>query len=159
MNMDHHARGGASVAVLNRLDGWEANLIINLRLWCEGPHGQGQVCNDYACGFAGRSAKSEMQAFEALLTTLIESASRPLVRHAVHCSCVGSDECIFLNLVKTAADGHLNDAALIATLLAGPAKAEMIAMLAGQVGESARSLYSNISQAPIRQGSNVVQLH
>ena len=159
MNTDHHKRGGASVAVLNRLDGWEVNLIINLRLWCEGPQGQGKVWNDYANGFGIRSAETEMQAFEALLTTLIDSASRPLVRHSVQCSCVGSDECIFLNLVKTAADGQLNDAALIATLLTGPAKAEMIAMLAGQVGQGARTLFTNTSQAPIRHGSNVVRLH
>ncbi|MEO0945096.1 MAG: hypothetical protein AAFY06_09660 [Pseudomonadota bacterium] len=159
MNSAHHERGGASVAVLNSLDGWEANLVMNLRLWCEGPNGRIQVWNDYACSFPKGEAKSEMHAFEALLTALVECASRPLVRHSVHCSCVGSDECVFVNLVKTAADGHLNDAALIATLLTRPSKAEMIAMLAGQVGTGARQIYTHAQRAPTGVGASVVRLH
>jgi len=159
MRDDFHARGGASVAVLTSLERWEANLVLNLRLWCEGPKGQAQVWNDYACAFQSPTAAQEMRAFETLMTTLIEYAARPLVRHDVHCACVGSDECIFLNLVKTAADGHLNDAALIATLITGPAKAEAIAMLAGQVGQGARQLTpkENFRQPP--DATNVIRLH
>ena len=131
MRADHHARGGASVAVLNSLHGWESNLVMNLRLWCEGPVGQATVWNEYARCFPKGAALSEMQAFETLLRALIDHAMRPLVRHEVGCSCVGSDECVFLNLVKTASEGHLTDAALIATLMTGPAHAEHIAILAG----------------------------
>ena len=159
MRDDYHVRGGASVAVLNRLDGWEANLVVNLRLWCEGPEGKAQVWNDYARTFQNPAATQEMQAFETLMTILIDHAIRPLVRHSVGCACVGSDECIFLNLVKTASDGHLNDAALIATLMAGPSKAEAIAMLAGQVGEGARKIVLKRTPRPEAGASNVIQLH
>ncbi|MCV6593719.1 MAG: hypothetical protein OIF48_12245 [Silicimonas sp.] len=153
------ARGGAAVAALNRLDGWEANLILNMRLWCEGGHGKTQVWDEYLRGYPEMQAQREVEAFSSLMAVISDHAARPLVRHSVGCNCVGSDECVFLNLVRTAADGFLNDAALIATLLAGPARAEMIAMLAGQVGEAARVLYRNTEARPARGASNVVQLH
>ncbi|MEL7151599.1 MAG: hypothetical protein AAGK71_12730 [Pseudomonadota bacterium] len=159
MRDEVHARGGATVAVLHSLERWEANLVLNLRLWCEGPAGQAQVWNDYACTFQSPRAGEEMRAFETLMTSLIEYAVRPLVRHAVHCACVGSDECIVLNLVKTAADGHLNDAALIATLIAGPAKAEAIAMLAGQVGEGAKQIKPKETYRRSTDATNVIRLH
>lgn len=159
MRPDHHARGGASVAVLNSFEAWESNLVMNLRLWCEGPAGQAQVWNEFATKFPKGSAQEEMQAFETLLNTLIQHAMRPLVRHSVACSCVGSDECIFLNLVRTAADGHLTDAALISTLIVGPAHAEHIAILAGQVGASARHLVQERSGVPHNSTANVIRLH
>lgn len=156
------ARGGASVAVLTQLEGWEANLVLNLRLWCDGPNGKARVWNDYARTFAEPLAVCEMQAFDVLLNTLLEYAFRPLVRHATTCACVGSDECIFLNLVRTASDGHLNDAALIASLMALPTKAEAIAMLAGQVGTGARQLIANdtsLQRTDATDASNVIRLH
>ncbi|MEL6313395.1 MAG: hypothetical protein AAFQ60_05010 [Pseudomonadota bacterium] len=159
MRDDTYASGGASVAVLNQLNGWEANLILNLRLWCDSPNGKAQVWNDYARTFRSPLATHEMQAFETLIATLIEYAYRPLVRHDVNCACVGSDECVFLNLVKTASDGHLSDAALIATLIAGPTKAEAIAMLAGQVGEGARQIRPQNHDIDITHATNVVRLH
>ncbi len=156
---DHLARGGASVAVLNRLEGWEANLIVNLRLWCEGPSGMSEVWKDYTRVFRNPDAMAELRTFDALVQVLVENAARPLVRHSVECACVGSDECVFLNLVKTASDGHLGDAALIATLLAGPAQAESIAMLAGQVGETARKILPAETHNAVADGANVIQLH
>ncbi|MEM7753440.1 MAG: hypothetical protein AAF230_08510 [Pseudomonadota bacterium] len=159
MKDTHHVRGGASVAVLNQLEGWEATLILNLRLWCDGADGKAHVWNDYARTFRSPDASYEMQAFETLVTTLIEYATRPLVRHEVHCACVGSDECIFLNLVRTASEGHLNDAALIATLIGGPAQAEAIAILAGQVGEGARKIARVPMPTRPASQSNIIRLH
>lgn len=159
MSLDHHARGGAPVAVLNRLDAWEANLVLNLRLWCQGPSGQQQVWNDYATTFGGGVAQDEMRAFEELVLRILDNSSRPLVRHDVACSCVGSDECIFLNLVRTASEGHLADASLIATLLASPAHAEPIAILAGRVGEAARKIQLIAVRKDAQRHSNVVRLH
>lgn len=144
---------------MGSLEQWEAGLVLNLRRWCEGPHGQAQVWNAYARSFGAMGARDELRVFEALLNALISNASRPLVRHSVDCSCVGSDECVFLNLVRTAADGYLNDAALISTLLAGPAHAEAIACLAGQVGESARRASVPIEMQNTDTSSNVVTLH
>lgn len=145
MRDDRHEAGGASVAVLSHLEGWEANLVVNLRSWCEGPEGQARVWNDYARTLGASRAREEIRTLENLVNTLADYAYRPLVRHCVHCACVGSDECIFLNLVRTASDGHLTDAALIATLLAGPTQAEVIALLAGQVGAGARLVAPGVS--------------
>lgn len=159
MKDEYHLRGGAAVGVLGRLDRWEANLILNLRLWFDGPNGKAQVWNDYARQFRNPAAQYEMQTFEALLATLVEHSIRPLVRHSVECACIGADESVFLNLVRTASDGHLNDAALIATLIAGPSQAEAIAFLAGQVGEGARQLEQITPRTHSADASNIIRLH
>lgn len=157
MSSAHHARGGAAVAALNRMDEWEANLVLNLRLWCEGPAGKSQARQDYRDALPEPEADRAWQTFETLLNKIVCTASRPLVRHEVGCNCVGSDECVFVHLVRTASDGHLNDAALIATLLSGPAHAEHIAIMAGEVGSAIRQLYKPLPTAAAP--SHVMRLH
>lgn len=159
MMQDHQARGGAAVAVLTRMDPWEANLVLNLRLWCEGPKGQTQVWNEYRKALPGKEAQDACRGFEVLINTLVENAHRPLVRHDVGCACVGADESVFLHLVRTASEGHLNDAALIATLIVGPARAELIAVLAGEVGACARKIHFQDPESPNKTATNVVHLH
>ena len=159
MRPDHHARGGAAVGVLTRMEAWEANLILNLRLWCDGPSGQAQVWNEYRKALPGAQAQQECRAFETLLRTIIDNAHRPLVRHDVGCACVGADEGVFLHLVRCAADGHLTDAALMATMMVGPAQAERIALLAGQVGSCARYIHDRQPEFSQEGAPNVVRLH
>ncbi|WP_299546389.1 hypothetical protein [uncultured Tateyamaria sp.] len=156
MSGAHHTRGGAAVAALNRMDDWEANLVLNLRLWCEGPTGKSQARKDYSSVFPEPEADRAWRTFEDLLNKIVLTAARPLVRHEVGCNCVGSDECVFVHLVRTASDGHLNDAALIATLLSGPAHAEHIAIMAGEVGSAIRRIHKPI---PPAVAPNVVRLH
>ncbi len=156
---EHHQRGGGTVANLKDLDRWEATLVMNLRLWCEGPSGKSAVCRHYAQSMESKDASLEVAAFETLLNTIVAFAHRPMVRHGVECTCVGSDECIFVNLVRTASEGHINDAALISTLLTGPAQAERIALLAGQVGTCVRRLHETSPKIPTRTGSNVIRFH
>ncbi|MEP0503549.1 MAG: hypothetical protein ABJD13_03580 [Paracoccaceae bacterium] len=159
MNSVHHARGGAAVAALNKMDVWEANLILNLRLWCDGPEGQAQARKDYLDAFPQSEADRAWADFENLLKTIFVTSLRPLVRHEVGCNCVGSDECVFANLVRTASDGHLNDAALIATLLSGPSHAEHIAILAGEVGSTIRSIHRKSAPVSPATAPKVVRLH
>lgn len=159
MMTDQNARGGAAVAVLTRMDAWEANLVLNLRLWCEGPNGQTQVWNEYRAALPAEEAHKACRAFEVLLNTIMDKSYRPLVRHDVACACVGADESIFANLVRTAADGHLNDAALIATLITGPAQAELIALLAGEVGTHMQRIHHTTKEQPTKARPNVVRLH
>ncbi|MEP0963962.1 MAG: hypothetical protein ABJQ70_00830 [Roseobacter sp.] len=159
MTPDHHARGGAAVAVLSRMDAWEANLVLNLRLWCLGPSGQNEVWKELQTALPTRDARNACRAFDVLLNTLIANSHRPLVRHDVGCSCVGADENIVVNLVRTAAEGHLNDAALIATLIVGPSQAEHIAMLAGEVGTCMQRIHHTTERSLNQAGSNVVRLH
>lgn len=159
MRADHNARGAVAVGVLNALSAWEANLILNLRLWCDGPQGQAQVWTEYRSMLDGLTAQRECRAFERLLREVISAAYRPLVRHDVGCVCIGADESVFANLVRAAADGHMRDAALIATLIVGPDQAEDIAQLAAKVGHCARKLASDTSQNPPEHAAHAVLLH
>ena len=151
-DVDPHARGGATIGVLNTLESWESFIVLNLRLWCDGADGQAQVWAQYRATLPIGEAKAQCATFETLVRTITSMAQRPLVRHDVACACVGADEGIFLHLIRTASDGHLNDAALIATLLAGPAQA-------GQVGACARRMHSKDTPPYAREYSNVVHLH
>ncbi|MEM6340609.1 MAG: hypothetical protein AAF729_05645 [Pseudomonadota bacterium] len=140
MTAHNHKRGGAAVSVLSALDPWEADLIMNLRLWCSGPVGQRDVCNSYATALPASEARCELAAFESLLGRLTENAHRPLVRHDIGCSCVGSDEGVFAHIAAMASSGDLAEASLVASLLVKAAHAEHIALLAGQVGTTARRM-------------------
>lgn len=159
MTPEHHRRGGVPVAALNRLDAWEAALVLNLRLWSEGPTGQHHVRMEFDTTLGTDEAEQAWTNFDSLIKRIIANAPRPMVRHQVGCNCVGSDECVFAHLVRTASDGHLNDAALIATLLVGPAHAEHIAMLAGEVGACARRIHGVAPEYPTKATQNVVRLH
>lgn len=160
MTPEHHRRGGAAVAALNRMEGWEANLVLNLRLWCEGPSGQRHARRDYSGTLPEAEADRAWANFEQLVTKIVGTAHRPLVRHEVGCNCVGSDECVFVHLIRTASDGHISDAALIATLLSGPAHAEHIALLAGQVGETIRRIHRAAAPTPSpAEPVRLVRLH
>lgn len=159
MSNCHHKRGGAPVGALDQMDRWEAALIVNLRRWCDGPAAQSLVWNEYRTNLPASEAHRECLAFEELIRHMTARAIRPLVRHDVGCGCVGSDEAVFANLVRTASDGHVHDAALISTLLVGPAGAEHIAMLAGQVGECLRQMHRAAPKLPSHAAPNVVRLH
>ncbi len=141
MTSEHQRRGGVAVAALDHMEAWEVNLVLNLRLWCDGPNAQRLARRDYAEAFPDSEADRAWASFERLVCKVLGTAHRPLIRHEVGCNCVGSDECIFVHLIRTASDGHLNDAALIATLLSGPAHAEHIAILAGEVGDTIRRVH------------------
>ncbi|MEO0379556.1 MAG: hypothetical protein AAF252_04755 [Pseudomonadota bacterium] len=159
MMSEHHKRGGAPVTTLNRLDAWEAAIILSLRRWCEGPSGQLIIRNELDCAFGRSEAVRAWEDFDCLIRRIVGTAFRPLVRHDVGCNCVGSDEYVFAHLVGTASEGHLNDAALIATLLSGPAHAEQIAVLAGEVGLSARRMHHTRSNVRPEEARNLVRLH
>lgn len=147
------------MAALNRLEAWEAALVLNLRLWSEGPSGQRHVRSEFDIALGHDEADRAWQDFDGLLRRIIATASRPMVRHDVGCNCVGSDECVFAHLVRTASDGHLNDAALIATLLVGPAHAEHVAILAGHVGQCVRHIHKTHGALPTEDTRKVVRLH
>ncbi len=147
------------IAVLDQMDAWEINLVLNLRLWCEGPTGRRAAWTDYANAVPYGDAERAWHDFERLVERVITTASRPLVRHQVTCNCVGSDEYIFLHLVRTASDGYLNDAALIATLLSGPAHAEHIALMAGEVGSALRHAHCKSNSISPVATAELVRLH
>ena len=155
MSYARHSRGGAEIAALGHLDPWEAALIRNLRLWGEGPSGQAHIRRDFDAALPGAEAERAWHHLDDLLSRIVATAARPMVWHEVHCSSVGADECVFAHLVGTASAGHLGDAALIATLLVGPAHAEHVALLAGEVGTCARRIHQSHPGLPRRQGARL----
>ncbi|MGY9049043.1 MAG: hypothetical protein ACKVKF_18855, partial [Rhodobacterales bacterium] len=143
MRADHHKRGGAPIGTLTGMDPWQAELILNLRLWCEGPNGQTQVWDSFTTALPDDAAQKEFHAFAQLIQLIGSRCRRPLIRHDLNCDCVGSDEGIFAHFVATASEGHLADAALMATLLMSAAEAESAAILAARVGTTARKRSGN----------------
>lgn len=159
MKPDHHRRGGAAIGVLSAMEPWEAEAIVDLRLWCDGPQGQQLVWTTFSRHLPQESAQDEMRAFERLVSIITKNAHRPLVRHEVNCSCAGSDECVFAHLIGTASDGYLSDASLIASLLVSPSQAEQVALLAGQVGCALRKISARATSPVERVPDNIVHLH
>ena len=127
-------RGSASVGFVDELDAIEAASVIYLRLWSDGPDAQAQVWNDFASCLGPDRGRKALRSFEDLCALCARHGRRPLMRHAVHCKCVGADESCFANFIATAATGEREDAMLFATLLVRPDVAPLIAALAADVG-------------------------
>jgi len=82
MKMDRTIRGAAAVGQLTDVSAWEAELILNMRLWQDGPRGQEQVWNAYATAFGPDAGRAELRTFERLLCLIDTDMLRPLVRPA-----------------------------------------------------------------------------
>ncbi|WP_299962993.1 hypothetical protein [uncultured Roseobacter sp.] len=160
MSSGCHRHGGVSVGCLSALDPWEALLVRELRLWCEGPEGQATVWNGFALHLPQGTAAKEMRVFEDLIRTLSTFARRPLVRHGLQCDCLGADEAVFLQIVRAAAEGELGDAAMVSALVVLPAHAERVALMAGQVGLATQKIHAGqCAHARTTRPDNVVLLH
>ena len=133
-------RGAATVGQLSAIPPWEAMLVRHLRLWCEGEQGRTLVQRDLASMTDAGSAQNTAGLLDALVQALARNCRRPLVRHGVHCDCLGADEAVFAQIASSASGGALDDAALMCGLLAMPAHAEHLAILAAQLGAAYRGL-------------------
>lgn len=127
-------RGGAPVGFVSELDSIEAASVIYLRLWCDGADARNQVVQDFTSGLGSERGGKALKSFEDLCSLCSRHGRRPLMRHSVHCKCLGSDESCFANFVAAAATGEREDAMLIATLLVRPDVAPLITALATDVG-------------------------
>lgn len=151
MTQDHNAKGGAVVGVCSRMEAWETNLLLNLRLWCEVSHALHQGLNEQRKSLLGESARKKCRALGSFIQKLIANAMRRLACHDLDCSCVGAGDCVFPYLVQSATDSHFNDGALITGLAVEPSKAGQIASLAGQLGlarEKSTTRHLNIQPTP-----------
>lgn len=133
-------RGAAAVGQLSEVSAWEAELILSLRLWQDGARGRRAVWNAYAGAFGSRDGRCALDRFVGLLTAVESNMLRPLVRHGIACGCIGSDEAVFANMVRMAAEGDLHEASLIATLMVRPAHAEQVVLMAADVGRTLQTL-------------------
>lgn len=139
-------RGGAPVGFITELGGIEAASVLYLRLWCDGPESQSLVRNDFTKGLGPDQARSAVQSFEELCRLCARHGRRPLMRHSVHCKCIGADESCFANFIATAVDGEREDALLIATLLVRPDVAPLIASLATNFGLALKQMQLSTPQ-------------
>jgi hypothetical protein len=159
-SMHADTRGAAAVGQLTEVSAWEAELILNLRLWQDGERGRRAVWEAYAAAFGPRDGRAALDRFVGLLTVIEGNMLRPLVRHGVACGCVGSDEAVLANMVRMAAEGELHEASLIATLMVRPAHAEQVALMAADVGSTLRTLVARHRPARDRlHGKSPRRLH
>lgn len=141
MRVDRTLRGSKPAGTLSALPAWECELIRNTRLWMDSSDGRRKVWDRYASSMGAERATQSLNAFERLLVTIEIHMSHQMVRHSVGCRCIGSDEAVFLHLVRTASAWDLNEASQIAALIVKPAHAEPLAHLAASVGETLRTLH------------------
>lgn len=157
-------RGAALVGTMQSLTDWEAEVVGSLRLWCSGPAGHIKFWNRLVKTVGPDRARDEMIAFDRLVFLISNNAHRPLVRKSTTSRCICADEAMFLHLVSTATEGDLHEAAGAAALMVRAAHAEQIAILAAEVGETAKTV---LSLAPANKDrtedhkltDNVVKLH
>jgi len=128
--------GAAVVGQLTTIPEWEAEFILSLRFWMDGPEGQAKVWNSFARCFGAVEGRCQLRLFEGMLGRLCSNCRRPLVRHGLGCTCIGSDEAVVLTLVREAARGDIAEAALIASLMVPAGQAELIALKAAEVGQA-----------------------
>ncbi|MEM0947270.1 MAG: hypothetical protein AAGK37_07685 [Pseudomonadota bacterium] len=159
MTGSRKAHGAALVGTLNTLEAWQAEFILDFRMWCDGPAGQNAVWNKFATARRTQTAHEDLRMFEELIGTISAQAHRKLVRRDVSCACICSDEAIFLHLVDIASSGDLHEAAKVASLLVAAAHAERIALLAAHVGGAARDVARFDPPKPNPPDTNVVRLH
>lgn len=134
MSAEPSKRGAAPVGLVGELDAIEAATVVYLRLWNDSIEGQDQVRWDFAAMLGTDQGHRAARALEELCNLCTQHGRRPLLRHAVQCSCVGADESCFANFVAVAAEGEREDAMLIATLLVRPDVAPLVTALAMDVG-------------------------
>ncbi len=138
MNAMTPNRGSAPVGYVTDLGPIEASAVHYLRLWCDGPDGQTQVWNDFATALGPANGRNAVKSFEALCDLCVRHGRRPLMRHQVACTCLGSDESCFANFVGYASEGEREDALLVATTLVRPDMAPLLVGLAQDFGLALR---------------------
>ncbi|MEM7508375.1 MAG: hypothetical protein AAF415_16705 [Pseudomonadota bacterium] len=112
-----HRRGGAPVGYLSELTRVEADAIVYLRRWCEGPAGQDEVWDDLIFRLGHRHGARAADALRNMCHMLAMNGRRALLRHDVKCQCFGGDESVFANCIGATAVGDREDALLFAALL------------------------------------------
>jgi hypothetical protein len=140
MTNSYGKHGSASVGFISELDAIEAASVIYLRLWCDGPEAQANVWRDFASMLGPDRGRKALKSFEDLCVLCCQYGRRPLMRHSLHCKCLGADESCFANFISAAAMGERKDAMLIATLLVRPDVAPMLTSLAAEVGHALKQM-------------------
>lgn len=152
-------RGGTPVGHLTELGRLEAASVMYLRQWADGPDAQAQMRHDFTASLGVEQGFKALRSFEQLCRLCANHGRRPLMRHAVKCSCVGSDESCFANFIATAAEGQREDTMLIATLLVRVDMAPMIASCAIDFGLALKRMQMRTPTTPPQIPPQRTQLH
>ncbi|KGM49213.1 hypothetical protein [Pseudooceanicola atlanticus] len=129
-----HDRGASPVGQISQLPGIEAWWVRALRLWCDGPDGQAALGQQVIDRMGVARAEAFMDRFQDLMSMVIQTARRPLLRHSLGCDCVGADEAVFALFCATAIQGEREDAMMIACLLLRADMAPLAVSLAQTLG-------------------------
>jgi len=151
--------GAAVVNSLTALPAWEAELVLSMRFWLDGTEGREQVWNSFAQSFGTTEGRAHLRLFEGLLSSLCSHARRPIVRHGLGCTCIGSDEAVLLTLVREATKGDIAEAALIASLLVPAAQAELIALKSAELGRAMQRMTRRMPSGPTTKRRPDRRLH
>ncbi|CTQ51457.1 hypothetical protein [Jannaschia donghaensis] len=110
-------RGGAPVADLRTLDGFQALSVMLFRDWFDGDEGRARVAHAFETALDGQAGTAALTAWEEMMDVLSHGVRRPLMRHDLTCRCVGADEAIVAQILTLAARAEREDAMLILSLL------------------------------------------
>jgi hypothetical protein len=129
------ARGGAPVGILQELCPVERTAIVCLRVWCEGSEGRDIIIRDFCHVMGSQEGMAAGADLDALLSTILGNARRPIMRHGSGCSCFGGDESAFAQLIAAAAQQDRDDAMLFAGLLVNGHATWAVVQLALDLGQ------------------------
>lgn len=138
MTRSAQQRGGAPVGYLSELGKVETAAVIYLRLWNRKASELDPSGEDLLSALEMFESKQALQAFEQIFTLCARHGRRALMRHSLHCKCLGSDEACFANFIGAASEGNIEDAMLIATMIVRADMAPYLANLAETFGHSVK---------------------
>lgn len=143
------SRGGATVGSLSALPALEAEAVLCLRHWFSGPEARRHMRAQLTASLGGTGAEDAVNHFRQLCQLCLSHGRRPLVRHGLHCDCLGADENVFANLIAAAAEGEHADAMMLATLIVAPRMAPGLMSAATEFGQALKQATAH--QMPLHQ--------
>jgi hypothetical protein len=99
------------------MDGQQALAVMMLRDWFEGRDGRERVTGTFAAELGLASARAAVTDWKAYAELIATGTRRPVMCHALHCRCVGSDEAVLAHVLCLAAEGAREDAMFVLSLL------------------------------------------
>lgn len=143
------SRGGATVGSLSGLPALEAEAVLCLRHWFSGPEARRRMQAQLTASLGGDTAEEAVRHFGQLCQLCLSHGRRPLVRHGLHCDCLGADENVFANFIASAAAGDNADAMMMATLIVAPQMAPGLMSAAAGFGQALKQATAH--QMPLQQ--------
>jgi hypothetical protein len=129
-------RGAAPVGLLQELPAVDLAAIVYLRAWCAGGSARLIIAEDFRLVMGEEAGAAAARDFDALMSSFLSNARRPVMRHGMGCKCFGGDESVFARLVASAAVRDRDDAALFASTLIDGHAVYSVVYLAEQLGQA-----------------------